>query len=257
MSSRTNIKRKKIKINYWCSDRDEFLWNKEQRNERRRKEKNPKEPFLMLFSVDFVCWFRLSLSLHFSFSLCVWMCFILYFFSHRIAITYAICAVWPKIERYECSGYPGQNEYCLRQYNCGDSFEYIFSIYQTLSHHPVSIPSPSISLCLPRIFFPTSNIYECCLLRWICKPKWVFLYLLSRFYQQWKPSWNSFTGIKCGNFKWFLLATVWLVYYHCYIENDASLWLCLFSLLCSVFSIIISECRIVVGWSVDVCSNPE
>lgn len=174
MSSRTNIKRKKIKINYWCSDRDEFLWNKEQRNERRRKEKNPKEPFLMLFSVDFVCWFRLSLSLHFSFSLCVWMCFILYFFSHRIAITYAICAVWPKIERHECSGYPGQNEYCLRQYNCGDSFGYIFSIYQTLSHHPVSIPSPSISLCLPRIFFPTSNIYGCCLLRWICKPKWVF-----------------------------------------------------------------------------------
>lgn len=57
------------------------------------------------------------------------------------------CAVRPKIASMS-SGYPGHNEHCLKQYNCGDSFRvHIYSIFRQRRFS--AIPCAY----LPRFFF--------------------------------------------------------------------------------------------------------
>lgn len=98
MSSTTNIKRKQIKINHWCLDRDEFSWNKEQRNEKQNIYR-----LLCESALIYACWFVIFSNAPSN------ICWV-----HKIS--------GHKVRRDEIGIFSGRNKCCLRQHNCGDNF---------------------------------------------------------------------------------------------------------------------------------------
>lgn len=145
MSPQTNIKRKNLDKTDWCSDRDEFLWNKEQANEGKIHLMFDYVSMLMLS----VCFFCSLLS-----PCCVFLIFFVLLLPFNVE-QHMLFAQFDqqkeKLKRHEAQDILAKEKNCRKQYNCGDSFEYIYFLFARLhvSSDPLNV---ALSLFLSSDF---------------------------------------------------------------------------------------------------------